>query len=61
MTPYQLYLTCTFLNFQVFYAITKLVLQTKKDSAKDAGGKADTFRVGGRGGSSGSKKGGKCC
>ena len=44
---------------QVFYAITKLVLQTKKESAKEAGGKGDTFKVGKNVGGSGKKS--KCC
>ena len=30
---------------EVFYAITRLVLQTKKDSAKDGGGSRDTIKV----------------
>lgn len=42
---------------EVFYAITRLVLQTKKETAKDSG--KDTFRVGKPPGSSGKKS--KCC
>ena len=41
---------------QVFYAITRLVLQTKKETAKDGGSK-DTIRV--SKGASTKKK--KCC
>lgn len=43
----------------MFYAITRLVLQTKKDTAKE-GGRQDTFKVGG-GGASSKKQKGKCC
>ena len=44
---------------QVFYATTKLVLQTKKESAKESGGRSDTFKVGKSSGGSGKKT--KCC
>nr|ABD65444.1 Rab35 [Suberites domuncula] len=42
---------------EVFYAITRLVLQTKKDSAKDSSGKDGTIRVG----KGGNQKKKKCC
>ena len=42
---------------QVFYAITRLVLQTKKETAKDSGTREGTIKVGK---SSGGKKK-KCC
>ena len=42
---------------QVFYAITRLVLQTKKETAKDSGTREGTIRVGRN---SGSRKK-KCC
>ena len=45
------------LILQVFYAITRLVLQTKKETAKDSGTREGTIRVGKN---SGSKKK-KCC
>ncbi|XP_064392537.1 ras-related protein Rab-35-like [Halichondria panicea] len=43
---------------EVFFAITRLVLQTKKDSAKSSSGREGTIKVG-KGGSD--KKKPKCC
>ena len=45
---------------KVFYAITRLVLKTKKDTAKDGGGSKDTIKVNKSSGAKGGKKKG-CC
>ena len=47
----------SFFILQVFYAITRLVLQTKKETSKESGTREGTIRVGK--GSGGKKK--KCC
>ena len=45
---------------QVFFAITRQVLQTKKETTKDSPAK-DTIKVGKGGGGGAKKKSSKCC